>query len=132
MPFDYRWDDEQKTVIYVEGIGNWTWDEFHLTTEEVMKMMKGVSHRVDVIIMRSKTGRTPKGSGIPHYQRVSRIFPDNFGMLVMVGDNIMRNLLVNAMIRVFGSGDVQMHLANNLDEAYTIIKAVREADKETQ
>ena len=125
MAFNYRWDDEEKTMIYVEGVGSWTWDEFHQTTDEIVVMMQGVSHRVDLIIMGS-VGSAPKGSGSPHYNRAIRRYPENFGIAVMVGHSMVKSLLVNTLLCIYKSDKAPMRLASNIDAARTIVLKVRE------
>lgn len=131
MPFKYRWTDTQKSIICAEGVGIWSWDNFDRATDEIVDMMKTSPHRVDLVINRPLNSYRPGGSSLPHYNRAMKIFPENFGILILVGPNILRNALVNVLLRVYRNKPIEIRLANSLDNAYAIIQQARDNSKST-
>jgi hypothetical protein len=103
MPMHVYWDDEAHTIIRTEGEGAWTWDEFHRTMDEVIRMMRMVNHRVDLINLRLPGAKTPEGSAMPHFQRAMRTMPANLGLNVQVSTSAFGRLMVALFTRLYGS-----------------------------
>jgi hypothetical protein len=93
MPTRVLWDNDAKTIILNEAEGHWTWDEYHQGVDQIVAMMRSVTHRVDLITVSLPNATMPKGSVVPHFQRALRLLPENAGQLYVVNkDPISRGL----------------------------------------
>lgn len=126
MPMTPKWEDEQKTIICTESEGRWTWDEFHQALDRIVEMAKSVEHRVDLINTAAPTAVTPKGSGMPHYQRGIRSLPDNVKLLIFAN----RSRLVKVIFSLFSNFQKQgstprLVITASMEEAHKVIEEDR-------
>jgi hypothetical protein len=122
MPLQVMWDDEAKTIIRSEGVGEWTWEEFHEGLQKVVQMMKTVNHRVDLIIHNRPDSHSPKGSGMPHFQRAIRIMPPNVGCTVFVNTNTFARAIISIFTTVYkNKASAHFVMAATLEDARELI-----------
>lgn len=57
MPIIPKWEDNEKTIIYVQFIDDWSWSEFTPVREIIVEMLGSVSHMVDYIADFQEIGR---------------------------------------------------------------------------
>lgn len=127
MPLNVVWDNEAKTIIRSEGVGEWTWEEFHEALQKIVEMMKTVEHRVDLIHNHVPGSRRPSGSGMPHFQRAIRIMPPNIGLNIFVNTNSFGRAIVSIFTRVYGGqSSGKLIMVASLEEAYALIRKDRE------
>ncbi len=127
MSLNIYWDNEAKTIIRSEGQGEWTWEEFHESLQEIVEMMKTVEHRVDLIHNHVPGSRKPSGSGMPHFQRAIRIMPTNIGLNIFVNTNSFARAIVSIFTRVYGNqASGKLVIVGSLEEAYASIRKDRE------
>lgn len=131
MPMNIDWLDAEQTMLCATGEGRWTWDEFHEGVQEIVKRIKSVPHRVDLIYNHTPNSRPPSGSPMPHYKYALQVMPPNAGMHVIVSINLVSRTLLNVFLKVYGkSKDAKFALVGSLDEAKQVIAAEREAQGE--
>lgn len=124
MPIEIQWDDDAKTIIRENYLGQWTWDNFFAMSTQAAEMMQTVDHRVD-ILANMKDGIMPmSGASMSNSRQVLLALPSNWGVIVVV-----TNSFVSVLASVFKQFDVQlgtkMHTTDSLEKAYQIIAADR-------
>ncbi|MBZ0295513.1 MAG: hypothetical protein K8L99_23345 [Anaerolineae bacterium] len=126
MPIHTFWDNEDKTVVRVENEGKWTWDEFHLSLDEVASLIESVDHRVDVINVDRPGASMPPGPPVIHFQRATRMFAQ-YGSLniVVVRSALNRSMLMTFARMLVGTTSSTLMILDSEDEAYAMIEADR-------
>ena len=101
MPIEIQWDDEAKTIIRENYLGQWTWDNFFAMSNQAAEMMKTVDHRVD-ILANMKDGIMPtSGASMSNSRKVLLALPSNWGVIVVV-----TNSFVSVLASIFKQFDV--------------------------
>ena len=118
MPMHIYFDNDEKTIIRCDSSGSWTWDEYHEAIEEIAAMIRGVSHRVDLITVPDNTATNPPGSPQPHFERALKLYPPNMGLNVLVSDNFFARAILSLWRRMPG---------NKLGNAIVLVPSVEEA-----
>jgi hypothetical protein len=116
MPISVSWDNDDKTTIRYDFNGQWTWDEFRVSSENAFAMTRSVSHTVDSISNFDPTTTLPPNA-LFQFRRAMTTAPKNRGVTVIVGGA----LFVRTMVGVFGKLNRQLGerllLADTLDQA---------------
>lgn len=126
MPLHVYWDDREQSILRCDSEGKWTWDEYHNSLNQVCDMARDIGHRVDLINVELPGASMPAGSPLPHFNRASKVLPDNVGLNIVV----VRSAVVRAMASMMGKmpGN-QMHtikMVATIDEAMSAIAQDRE------
>ncbi|MBA3871826.1 MAG: hypothetical protein H0X30_21985 [Anaerolineae bacterium] len=132
MTVDMAWSDASATIMLCNSQGSWTWEEYHATLSEIVKVFNQVDHRVDLIIMRGEQATMPTGSPMPHFQRALRIMPSNVGLVVLVNTNA--NGFARALVSMFSKlfvtkNHATLLIVGSLEEAYSKIAQHRAESK---
>ncbi len=128
------WRDAEHTILCTEYDGAWTWDDFHNSVNESVRMMEQVDHRVDLIVAPSTKSVMPHGSASPHFKWAIQTLPPNFGLQVIVTRNKFSRSIATIFSKLFSSKTYhdRMFFAANMDEAYTLIMKDRETNRPKQ
>ncbi len=121
MPYLVIWDNNAQTAIRTEWQGNWTWDEYHQALDEVARLMKSVSHPVDVINTSAPNAVMPKGNPIPHFRRAAKQLPNNNRFTINTGRTGFAQTMMKIFRRMFPKLKVTFFFASSLEEARQII-----------
>lgn len=125
MPVELTWSDEQQTIIIQRFYGKWTWNEFYeYNSKHIPKMMRQVDHVVHIVSDYTDGKSLPGGGAITHARNVVNNYPDNWGILVIVSDNMFIRSLVDIFCKIFqASIGKKVHSAKSREEAYDIINS---------
>lgn len=120
MTIKVIWDnDETKTILRYDFIGNWTWNEFYAASAEFHAELDRVNHKVDTII--NLTGSTGMpGNVLSHaYSAFQNQHPNDTGLNVIVSKGMLIQILVNTFSRVYSNftENFEIHLVSSLEEA---------------
>ena len=130
MPVEVKWRDENQTVILQIFSGRWTWDEFYeYNSHRIPEMMRQVNHTVHIVSDFTAGQSLPIGGAITHARNVVSHYPDNWGTLIVVSNNMFIQSMVNIFGKVFQTsfGD-KVHSAESREEAYAIIESWQKAN----
>src|SRR5690348_4176726 len=124
MPVQLDWENDAQTVVHMEFIGQWTWEEAYNGSRIGFEMLESVDHRVNVIIdMRRSTGLPVLA--LTHARNMIAKRHARTGMTVFLG----ANELFLTLWRIFSSAYKQVAhsqefaFARDMDEAYKIFAA---------
>jgi hypothetical protein len=96
------WDDEAHTIIRTKSEGAWTWDEYHRAMDEINRLMREVSHRVDLINIRNPASTMPGGAVLPRFGRALHTLPDNFGVIILVSNSVFARAMIGLFSQFYG------------------------------
>jgi hypothetical protein len=122
-----EWFDETRTIIYVEYIGQWTWQEWKPIQAQLIKMMSSVDYKVDYIINMTNSSYPPPGV-LYRWNEFMIISPGNLGVVVFVGMRSVLKALVNTFCYVFpeAAKNYPFEFARTVAEADAILTRHRE------
>jgi hypothetical protein len=123
MPISATWANDEHSIILVEYTGRWTWDEFNqIGIVEISHMMESVPHTVHLLADMTQSFPLPQGGALSHARNVTGNYPDNWGLLVIVSQNMLVTAMVNVFRTAFKSGSGgKTYNAKTLDEAMQLI-----------
>ena len=102
MPIDIRWADEAQTVILIQPVGRWTWDNFYESSAESYRLMDAASgsHKIHTILDWSKNATFPRDS-LMHGRNIlnNRRHPRQ-GIYVLSGMNRITNTLFQTFVQL--------------------------------
>ena len=131
MAVNYRWDNEEKTVLRLVASGQWTWQEFHRAAQiSRVNMMNGGS-RIDTIVDLRGGDRIPAGA-VAHARTFGK--PENprqTGRTVVIGmdDETVRKISGEARTLRVSEGHMIYFVATE-DEVRTLLEEWWAADEQ--
>ncbi|MBC8171272.1 MAG: hypothetical protein H7X77_06355 [Anaerolineae bacterium] len=129
MGIQLKWTDETKTVILQTFEGKWTWEDFYKVNQQAFAMIHTVSHKVDIFSDFRTSGPLPVGGAITHARNALKEMPDNWGMLVIINDGVLINVMVSAFTTMFrNSMGKKTLLARTLEEAHQLVQSSSDKD----
>ncbi|HEX2905228.1 MAG TPA: hypothetical protein VHO69_00100 [Phototrophicaceae bacterium] len=100
MPVTIEWDNDDKTIVRMEMIGNWTWDEAYAGADQGYAMLDAVPYEVGTIIDFSKGAHLPSNA-ISHARAMIKRRHPRTGLTVFVGTNAVFRSLWNIFSQVY-------------------------------
>jgi hypothetical protein len=85
MSVDFRWDNDEQTVIRFVAEGVWNWNDFHKNVRRATFWFDSVKHPVETIIDLRGTTKLPAGA-MGHIRSLGkRIHPHGRDRVVIIG-----------------------------------------------
>ena len=129
MPYDFHWQDEEKTIIRIDIHGEVTWLLWHEAIANVTEEIGKSGHRIDLIF--NDSVGMPKGNALPHLKASNAKLTShpNMGLIVSVGMQNMTaftKIMIGIMSRVYGVDMTHNGgFVDSMDKALNIIAADR-------
>ena len=123
MPIKPMWDNEEKTIMRIDFIGEFTVDEYVAGVREQTAMLDSVDHKVDFISYVADIS-LPKDTlaNLAKLTDTPALTHPNAGIVVTVGDSRFVEIMGNIFGKVGGQQAGKLVFASTLEEAYEIIK----------
>ena len=100
MPVNIEWDNEAKTIIRMELVGNWTWDEAYRGAQQGYAMLETVDHEVGVL-MDLRNSKAIPSNAITHARIMIKQRHPRTGLTVFVGTTTFFTALWNVFSRLY-------------------------------
>jgi len=133
MPYDFNWQDAEKTIIRFDIHGEVSWPLWDEAVEKVVAELGKTTHRVDLIF--NDSVGMPKGNALPHLKvSTARLMSHpNMGLIVSVSTQkigAFTKMMINVLNRVYGI-DMSHNggFVDTMDKALAIIAADRAKSK---
>jgi len=119
------WLDEQKTILLVKALSEWTWNDAYSALTDHLKQLESVSHDVYSIYDLSAAPKHPVGLTVPHLKYAMSAQRPNQKLTIFVGLGFELQMLFRVTQQAFQLGAVYRtyRFANTLDEALRMIEA---------
>lgn len=123
MSIEIGWYDDSHRIVFTQYIGQWSWEEFYDIARQAARMIGEESHRVDILADMRKSGPLPiNGSALTIAGSVMRLYPENWGCIVIIAENRFVSMLINIFSAVNSAGfGARTCVAKTLDEALDMI-----------
>jgi hypothetical protein len=83
MSIEIAWDNETQTVIRVDFVRKWDWEEYHQMVSTLSHMIDDVGYQVDIIYNLQQSAPLSSGA-ITHGAATLRLLDGKFGVLLVV------------------------------------------------
>jgi|GEM_PF-505759 len=124
MTIPFKWDNEARTILYVDRTQKYDWDEFDRSVDETYVLITSVTHTVDMVIRIDSTTPIP-ANPMPHMKRMFQTKPNNLRFIIAIGAERtaynFQTVMIEMMMRVFSSVAKQMRFASSLEDARALI-----------
>jgi hypothetical protein len=123
---EIHWDNPEKTVVRMEMIGRWTWEEAYTGSKVGYEMLDSVPHRVNIIIDLRQSKGIPVNS-LTHARSMIGRRHLRTGLTVFVGANDLFINLWNVFCRVYGvfARPAEFTFAKSVEDAYAIFDRLK-------
>ncbi|MFN8373237.1 MAG: hypothetical protein U0694_10240 [Anaerolineae bacterium] len=120
-----RWDNPQKTVLYIVFEKGWAWADYVRAQDEIDALLSGVMGQVHVIVDMRGAQAFPGSTILSDIMHEIATAPDRPGMLVIVGASHVLQLFFRTMQRLTPSLlGKHIRFADNPEEARGILRTV--------
>ena len=133
MPVHVYWDDAEQTIIRVDYVGLWTWDECFEALSQANVLSAAVDYPVARIVNTSGGSTTPPNP-MAQIPTLVKLVDPRMDIHVSVGANRLGHMMSDLFFRL-GSPTVQReryHWAESLEQARFLIRLYRERAKDTE
>lgn len=99
--FVVRWYDSEKTILLLEILGRWNWDDAYRAINTLNQVVISVNHDVYTIIHFTKRGlMMPQSYALPNLRKFMVDAP-NERMIILVNSEGLMKVLLEALHRTF-------------------------------
>jgi hypothetical protein len=121
--YTLRWYDEEQTIILIDIVKTWTWEDAYAAIKQQVAMTESVAHPVHAIFHFHNVPAVPRKFGLTHIAKLMKTRAPNEELAVFVGTHALLQMLINALSNVYGMGEItaKYHFVATLDEALDII-----------
>lgn len=116
MTVHVNWDDPNCTVIRLDFIQRWSWDDFQYMLREAHEMIRSMSYPVHLIINTLESAGFPKGSPFPHLNSMLNQHPTDTGLIIIVTRKTFFKMVIATAVRFYGNRE-HVRIVSTLDEA---------------
>jgi hypothetical protein len=121
MPASVGWENEEKTIIRQQLMGDWTFEEYTTSARETQTLTGSMSHTVHVIIdFTASTSHPTKLLSVG--SSLDRNLPTNQGVVVVIQVPAYVRALFQVMGKLYPKVTQNSYEVNTLDEAFAIIR----------
>lgn len=125
MPISVRWDNTEKTCIYYEFIGQWSWDEFDAVYADVYEMLDTVNHKVHAIVDLRNSHLLPQNT-LTQMRRLTFQQHENGGITIFITENKFAHTLFNILTGVLREAKRIFRIVHAPAEAYQLIERLED------
>ncbi len=121
--YTIRWYDEEQTIILIDIVKTWNWEDAYEGIRQQVAMTETVEHPVHGVFHFHDVPTVPRGFGLTHIARLMKMRAPNEALTIFVGTHTLLQMLINAITSVYGMADIttKYHFVATLDEAFAII-----------
>ncbi len=125
MPIETHWEDEAQTIVRHEVTEPWSWDDFAAAAQAGFEHAQARGQRVDIVwnIVHEGDGvRTlPLGNPLPLLMSLTRLMPDNTGLLIFVNASLIGKAFGSIMTSIRPQLRARARFVDTLEEAHRLI-----------
>lgn len=122
MPIMNSWKDEAKTILYVEFLDNWTWEDYHAASSEARRMVTEIEHHfVQLLDLRKSKPIPTANSPVSQIMRGRKSESEKQGITVIVGAEALVKIIIKVFEESTGSRYQKRYLVESIEEALDVI-----------
>jgi uncharacterized membrane protein YoaK (UPF0700 family) len=123
MPIELSWKDDAKTILFVQFVDEWTWEDYKLAFENARLMVKDIDHHFVQLLDMRQSKVISSGAASQHILRARRsTFSEHVGITVIVGAETRIRVVLDVFEKSSGRAYPKRYLVESLDEAMSAIE----------
>ncbi|GAB4515498.1 MAG: hypothetical protein OHK0046_19120 [Anaerolineae bacterium] len=119
MGIHVSWDEED--IIWLDFVGKWTWLDYRYASDDIIKMVKTVRHRVYIIADMRRAAPAPKDSDNQTVRDSLEMAPANHGLVIFLGADRFTQMIIGIMQKFIPIVHRKIKMAQTLEEAQAIV-----------
>lgn len=120
MSIGIAWDNEAQTVIRVDFVSKWNWDDYHEMVKTLAHMIDDVGYQVDIIYNLQQSAPLSSGA-ISHGASTLRLLDGKFGVLMIVSSAGYVKAILSTFRTVYKQWSDRVIGVESVDDARTYI-----------
>jgi hypothetical protein len=101
MPSQLNWIDSEKTILDINLGDKWDWNDFDVARYRSFEMIRGVSHKVDIIIHDNAPNEPlPRGNALKHMQSALKALPHNVDLIAIQANDLITKTFVGLVTKI--------------------------------
>lgn len=120
-----EWANTEQTILRSHMEGAVTWDMYNASLDEILVMLKGVSHPVYFVQTQGKDYIPPKGNAFPHIKRFYLSLPANVRLHIIEGERTLDKMVLMMYLRLHKEIWLVPKFVASYEEALKIINRER-------
>jgi hypothetical protein len=122
MSIHVSWKDEEQTILLVQFVDEWTWEDYKLAFEDARLMVKDIDHHFVQLLDMRQSKVISSGAASQHILRARRSsFSEHVGITVIVGAETRIKVILDVFEKISGRAYPKRYLVESLDEAMSAI-----------
>jgi len=122
MTFDFRWDNDQQTVLRYLASGDWNWNDLHKHMRGSTLWLDHLDHNVETIIDLRGGSKLP-GGAVAHLRSLGKqMHARSRARTIILGVDPAVQQQLGAVDGVYRTSSQLIHFAGSDDEAQAILK----------
>lgn len=121
MPVNVFWDNDEKTIIRAVYEGKLTAEDYYRAIDQVVDLMKSVSHEVHNIYHRKQIRSAPRNL-LQIMQYAQQRLPKNIGLRIVIGGNQVTRTFVNIGRVIAPHLTEGAYFVDSVEEAHQLIR----------
>lgn len=125
MSIDVRWFDTERSSLYYEFVGKWTWEELYGAIAEGERMGDGTTQKLHVIVDVRRSQYVPMLTA-EHLSKVALITTESPALhgMVMVGAGHFVRLMFDIFKRIHPVAAERYRFVDTVDDLKALITAI--------
>jgi hypothetical protein len=124
MTITVDWDNPEKTTLYYQYTGKWTWDEYKEVTARAHALASTVDYPVDVIADFSGATLLPENA-LGKFKASWQTSPMKVGTIAIITSSVLVERLASIFQRVNSNFADKFRIVKSLDEAHAYIASTK-------
>lgn len=123
MPITVKWETDEKRVVHVVYVGQWTIQDAYASRAEIRALIKEVDYLVDSIHDMSQSGYLPP-SILTHTREFMAEKIQQVGLIIIVGKNPFVQAMYNVFHKVYPRivESKNFRMVSSLESAHELIQ----------
>lgn len=128
MPIHTRWFDAGRTIILIEFVSPWNWEELYAAVEKNYQMIESVNYVVDVL-QDWRAHRLTNVNTLLHMHRMAEIRHVRTGVSVAAGASSVFMMMWRAVQKVAPTlvSQLNVYFAPTLEEGVALLREIQRA-----
>jgi hypothetical protein len=128
--FLMRWHDPQQTILVIEILDRWTWEDAYLVIPHASKVVGAIPHEIYTIFwFKYDTARFPEGLALPKLQELITMGHAHERLVIFVTTNTVLKAFLQLADRIYKLRNylVKYRFVSSFEQALTIIQKERQS-----
>lgn len=125
MSIRYWQNQDDKTLIQCTIEGDWSWENFQETLQQIRSVILPIHERTDLIIDMSEAGPLPMSAATLRFKSMLDLMPTQFGVVAIVTDDTYTRMVLDSLSRAMPETRSRIFAVDTMKSAQRMIQIGR-------